>query len=256
MIDAQSKHPMDRCFEPSNMKRILRRFAATLIAITCFNLVQAQGYTSTFYTPAAGDAQYSWNSRYAGDTYTGVGANTVGAGSTFYSGTPSDTQYTVGIFMLPISALAGGELYSATLTVRSNGFSTWYYYGSASIGWLDTGSMILTGDVVADGLGPAAKSQPGGFQIYNSDIGGSAAAGNYYNYDVATYVQADLNAGRSFSTFVLSTSRDTSGSLHSAESGSGPMLVVLSSIPEPTTYAALAGVFALVLAFWRRRSSH
>ena len=247
---------MVRCFEPSSMKRTLYLFFTTAIALSFAGLIQAQGYTLTFYTPAAGDAQYEWNSRYAGEGYSGVGALTVGASSSFYAGVPSDTQYTAGIFMLPISALAGGELYSATLTVRSNGFSTWYYYGSGSLGWLDTGSMILTGDVVADGLGPVAKARPGGIQIYNSDVGGSAAAGNYYNYDVASYVQADLNAGRSFSTFVLTTSRDTAGSLHSAESGTGPMLVALSSIPEPSTYAALAGFIVLVMAIWRRRSLH
>ena len=244
---------MFRCFSPINMKRILHLYAASIIAISSASLGFGQAYTLNLYTSAAGDAQYDWNSRYAGEGYSDIGALTVGASTSFYSGNPSDTQYKVGIFMLPISALAGGELYSATLTVRSNGFSTWYYYGSGSIGWLDTGSMTLTGDVVADGLGPVAKARPGGIQIYNSDVGGSAAAGNYYNYDVASYVQADLNAGRNFSTFVLTTSRDTAGSLYSAESGSGPMLIALSSIPEPSTYAALAGFIVLVLAFWRRR---
>jgi ABC-type uncharacterized transport system permease subunit len=69
-------------------------------------------YTQVLYTPAAGDAQYSWNSRYAGEGYDGVGALTVGVATSFYSGIPSDTQYTAGILMVPIASLRGGERFS------------------------------------------------------------------------------------------------------------------------------------------------
>lgn len=214
-----------------------------------------QPYALNLYTPAAGDAEYSWNSRYGGDDYSGVGSLSLGASTFFYSGYPSDTQYTVGIFMIPISALAGGELSAATLHVRSAGFDTYYHYGSASLGWLNTGTTALTGNVVADGLGPLAKSPPTGMTVYNSDFPASSTDGTLLSFDVRSYIQADLDAGRAFSTFVLTSSRDTYGSLYSAESGNGPMVVALSSIPEPGTYAAILGIFALAAAFRRARSS-
>ncbi len=211
----------------------------------------------TLHTPAAGDAGYSWNSRYAGDAYEGVNALTLECSTSFYSGSPSDTQYAVGIFMIPISPLVSGTLFNATLHVASGGFSDWCYTypATASIGWLDTGNMVLTGDVVADGLGPAAKARPGGMTIYNSgDTATYSGAPGPLSFDVTAYVQADLIAGRSYSTFVLSASRDTAGSLHAAESGMGPYLVASSSaIPEPSAYALLAGLGAIGLSLVFRR---
>lgn len=228
--------------------RFLFLSAALGLAGNCLLHAQTTFY---LYTPAAGDANYNWNSRYGGDAYSGVGGSTINSSTSFYAGVPSDTQYTVGIFMIPISQLAGGSLYSATLHVTSNGFSYWWNYGTVSLGWLNTGSMTLSGDVVADGLGPAAKSMPGGLTVFNSDDASSGNPGAK-SYDVATYIQADLDAGRTFSTFVLSGSRDTGGSLSSAEGGQGPYVVASSSaIPEPSTYVSLVGLLALCLAFWR-----
>jgi hypothetical protein len=159
--------------------------------------------------------------------------------------------------MIPLAPLAGGDLLGATLQVYSNGFGTWYYSGrsTASIGWLSNAVSLptpLTGDVVADGLGPFAKSRPGGFLVYDSYVSGSGAAG-WQEFDVITQLQADLDAGRNYSVFVLSTSRDTSGSLASAETGMGPRVMALSTIPEPATVVWLMGVAALLGAVLRRR---
>lgn len=215
-------------------------------------LAHAQGSLFTLSTTSSGDAGYSWNSRYGGAGYTEVGALTVNASTSFYAGVPSDTQYTVGIIMVPIAPLTGGDLFSATLHVTSGGFTNWWDYGTVSLGWLDTGTMTLTGDVVADNLGPAATARPGGLVIYNSDVAASGDAGPR-SFDVTSYLQADLVSGRTYSTFVLSGSRDTGGSIASAESGNGAYVTAYSSaVPEPSTYAAVAGVAALAVA-WRYR---
>ncbi len=109
---------------------------------------------------------------------------------------------------------------------------------------------MLTGDVVADNLGPASQSCPGGFQIYNSDY--PDTPGLKY-FDVLSYVQADLTAGRAFSTFVMSGSRDTYGSIYTAESGSGPCIVA-TSVPEPGTISAMALGLSGMLLRRRRRA--
>ncbi len=147
--------------------------------------------------------------------------------------------------------MAGKDVRSATLVVNTLGFSTWYFYGSATIGWLDTGSRVTTGDVVADDLGPVASgSLPGGFWIYDSNNGDTPAGP--MSFDVLSCVQADLAAGRAYSTFVVSASRDTSGSIYAAESGLGPYIV--ASVPEPGTMSVLgAGLLGLLLR--RRRTA-
>lgn len=225
-------------------------------ALCLLGSVSLQAQTTFYlYTPTAGDANYEWNSRYSGEGYSGVGGSTINSSTSFYGGVPSDTQYTAGIFMIPISQLAGGSLYSAILHVTSNGFSYWWDYGTVSIGWLNTGSMTLSGDVVADGLGPVAKARPGGMKIFDAyDLANFSGDPGARTFDVATYIQADLDAGRNFSTFVLSGSRDTGGSLQAAESGVGPYVVASSSaIPEPSVLTVLAGLGALGLALVCRR---
>jgi hypothetical protein len=191
----------------------------------------------TLYTPEAGDATYGWNSKYGPYGY-GTGGKEMGVGLSM--GGSYGNDYTVSIFEIPIYTLAGKTLSSATLEIESLGFGTGYYYGSAAIGWLDTGTMTLTGDVVADGLGPASTGRPGGFSIYNSDFSDTPGT---KSFDVLSYIQTDLAAGRRYTTFVLSGSRDTYGSICTAESGAGPRLTV---VPEPASLCIL-GLGGLLL---------
>lgn len=227
----------------------IRTAAASAAILFWATLPLAAQQTFNLHTTASGDANYSWNSKYGPSGY-GAGGNALGVG--LQMNAPYGNDYTVGIFMVPISSLTPGTLISATLSVTSNGFGTGYYYGSATLGWLNLGATALTGDVVADGLGPAATSVPGGMPVYDSGGSPSGAAG-VMTFDVLTYVNADLNAGRNYSTFVLSGSRDTYGSIMSAETGSGPSILVISSIPEPATMALLAGALMLGVVAWRRR---
>ncbi|MHB0912688.1 MAG: PEP-CTERM sorting domain-containing protein [Armatimonadota bacterium] len=198
-------------------------------------------------TPTAGDATYAWNSKYGPYGY-GVGETTMGVG--LYMGAPYGNDYTVSIFEIPLAPLAGKDLASATLLVDSLGFGTGYWYGSASIGWLDTGTAVLTGDVVADGLGPASTGRPGGFTIYNSDYPDTPGL---KSFDVLSCVQADLAASRAYSTFVMSGSRDTYGSIYTAESGFGPRIST-EVVPEPATMTMLGmGLAGMLLRYRRKR---
>lgn len=203
----------------------------------------------TLYTPTAGDATYSWNSKYGPYGY-GTDATAIGVGLGF--GGSYGNDYTVSIFEVPIAALAGQTITSATLIVDSLGFGTGYYYGSACIGWLDTGTTALTGDVVADGLGPASTGRPSGFTIYDSGYGDTSGP---KSFDVLNCVLNDMDAGRAYSTFVMSGSRDTYGSIYAAESGSGPRIVA-DVVPEPSTIIGIISALSVntVGLLLRRRS--
>ena len=196
------------------------------------------------YTPASGDCSYSWNSKYGPYGYGAIGASTMGIyldlGGTY------GNDYTVAIMEIPISALTGQSLLNATLIVESTGFDTNYYYGSAQLGWQDTGTRTLTGNVVADDLG-SMKPLPIGYKIWDTYTVPDGAG--LKSYDFTTQVQADIDAGRTYSTFVLHGSRETFGSLYTSESGQGPRLVV--TIPEPATMVLL-GLGGLLL----RRRKH
>lgn len=186
----------------------------------------------TLYAPEAGDASYAWNSKYGSYGYT-TGASQLGV--SFYLGGSYGNDYGISIFEIPIASLAGKEITSAVLEVESLGFDTSYYYGSAGIRWVNTGTMTLTGDVVADNLGPAAASISIEYYLFNSgSVDGSAGL---KQFDVLNHLLDDLAAGRAYMSFVLCGSRETSGSIYAAESGSGPRLVV---VPEPMSLLLLA----------------
>ena len=220
------------------------RTTLAIVALLSMGAV-ASAAVSTLYTPPAGDATYSWNTKYGPSGY-GVGDQTMDVN--LYFGAPYGNDYRVSIFEIPISTLAGLTPTAATLKVNSLGFGTNYYYGSANIGWLDVGSLALTGDVVADDLGPASTSVPGGYTIYDTyTVAGTAGV---VSFDVLSCVQADLAAGRGYCTFVMSGSRDTWGSIYTAESGLGPRIEVV--VPEPATLAMLA-LGGLALMRGRRR---
>jgi hypothetical protein len=224
----------------------MKRNAFLSLAIAAVVLTNVSFAAITLYTPMNGDAQYAWNSKYGPYGYT-TGGTTMGVG--LYFGAPYGNDYTVSIFEIPIAALAGQTLTSATLQVDSLGFGSSYYYGSAQIGWMNTGANTLTGDVVADGVGSMSPT-PSGYEIWDTyDI---PEAVGIKSFDFTVQVQADIDAGRTFSTFALHGSRDTYGSIYTAESGQGPRLVVDypgASLPEPATLV----IFGAAVPFLLRR---
>jgi hypothetical protein len=204
----------------------------------------------TIFGQASGDVNYAWNSKYGPYGYT-QGATDIGVGLTF--GAPYGNDYTMGIIEIPITELQAATLTSVALKVYSNGFGTGYDYGSAGLRWLNPGAMALTGDPQADGLGPVLGSNSNEYQLWSSYVGEPAG---WYSFDVTTHVMDDLTAGREFSTFVLNGSRDTGGSIRTAEYGGGfgPQLVAV--VPEPQVWAlalAAAGCFLIRRRYLHRR---
>ena len=192
------------------------------------------------YTPSAGDCTASWNTKSSSIGYGSIGGNTMGVYLSF--GGSYGNDYTVSIFEIPIASLSGKTLSSATLEVDSLGFDTGYYSGSAQIGWFNTGTSTLTGNVVADELG-STKPLPGGYEIWDTyDLPNGAGA---KSFDFTTQVQTDIDAGRTYSTFVLHGSRETYGSIYTSESGQGPRIVA-TLIPEPATLLSLAFGFLML----------
>jgi hypothetical protein len=214
----------------------------------------AAGNTATLPAPLSGDAGYAWNSKYGPYGYS-VGGTELGVGLGMNGRWGND--YTVGIIEIPIALLHGGDLLGAQLTVNTVGnFGTGYNYGSVAVAWIDTGSMPLTGDVVADDLGALRGSMggAGGWKIWDSAV---PEGPMLKQFDVAIAVQADLTAGRAFSTFVLNGSRDTWGTIYAAESGPllGPRMVAQTTapVPEPGAWLMMIGGLGILGGVARSR---
>ncbi|HOQ04010.1 MAG TPA: PEP-CTERM sorting domain-containing protein [Anaerohalosphaeraceae bacterium] len=200
----------------------------------------------TLRTSPSGDAMYAWNSKYGPYGYT-IGTNEMGVGLSM--GGSYGNDYTISIFEIPIAALSGQTITSAILEVESLGFDTGYWYGSAGLRWVDTGTMNLTGDVVADNLGPAAAVVSIEYYLFNS--GTVEGTPGIKQFDVLNHLLDDLAAGRTYTTFVLCGSRDTGGAIYTAESGRGPQII---AVPEPTSLLLLA--FSGLLTAAKKRRTH
>lgn len=207
----------------------------------------------TLVATPSGDAGYAWNTKYGPSGYT-QGDTTLGV--MLQMNAPYGNDIAAGLIEIPIGALQGGDLLSAQLVVNTTGFGTSYWYGSAGMAWLDVGSRILTGDVVADGLGVLAAPAIT-WTLWNSD--GSAGPGDPTQkiIDVTSVVQQDLAAGRSYSSFMLTGSRDTWGGIYAAESGIGARLLATTTapVPEPATWFTLMAGLGCVGLLARRRGT-
>lgn len=225
------------------------RFVA-LVAVGCVcGVGLASGAEITLWATPSGDANYAWNSKYGPSGYT-QGANELGV--MLQMNAPYGNDYSVGLIEIPISSLHGGDLLSAMLTVNTTGFSTGFWYGSAGLGWIDVGAKTLTGDVVADQIGPLVGSPFISWKLWDSDEPGAPAV---KSFDVTDQVKLDLAANRSYSTFMLSGSRDTYGGIYAAESGQGARLLASTTapVPEPATWLTLlAGLAGIGLVVRRR----
>jgi hypothetical protein len=195
----------------------------------------------SIYGLPAGDLNYAWNSKYGPYGYT-QGGTDIGVG--LYFGAPYGNDYTMGILEIAITDLQSSAPTAVELKVYSNGFGTGYFYGSAGLRWLDPGSTPVTGDPAADGLGPLLGGPSVEYELWNSDYGQPAG---WYSFDVTAHVLADLTAGRDFTTFVLNGSRDTGGSIRTAEFGSGFGPQLAATVPEPRIWALLAGAAGFFL---------
>jgi len=134
---------------------------------------------------------------------------------------------------VPISQLAGGILSSATLQFYTpGGFGTGYYYGSVSMSHLNPGAYQPTGNIATDT--PHTWGGDYGWTVWDSYGAPPTNDGSpgWRSFDVTAALMADIAAGRSYSCFAMSASRDTSGSVLAGESGMGPRIVAQGEFPN------------------------
>jgi hypothetical protein len=162
------------------------------------------------------DGMQHYNSKYGADAYV-TGESTVWA--SLQMNAPYGNDYWYIFFEIPIAPLQGQTLTSATLQLDSLGAGTGYYYGSAYIRHLDPVDYLPTGNITVDD--PRPWGYDNSWTFFNTDGGPDGSPGTK-SFDVTAAVQADLTAGRSYSTFKLEASRDTTATIYASESGQGP----------------------------------
>lgn len=212
------------------------------LGLWALGAMAAHAGSVTLSASPAGDAVYAWNSKYGPYGYT-VGTDELYVG--LYFGAPYGNDYTMGFMELPLTGLNASQVEKAELRVYALGFDTYYWYGSAGLGWLDTTGRTLTGDVVTDDLG-GMHPAPGGWPIWSTDMPGWQPG--WKSVDVTSQILLDLDQGHAYSGFYLWGSRDTYGSIHAAEkSGLGPYLnVTLAPVPEADQWALLLAGLGLM----------
>lgn len=247
----QSYMAVDALMPVSLWKEVVMLFAANNVRSNFLGLgllvlgaLTAHAGNVTLSASPGGDAVYSWNSKYGPYGYT-AGGEELNVGLNM--GGQYGNDYTMGFMELPLTGLNAGLVEKVELRVYALGFDTYYGYGSAGLGWLDTTGRTLTGDVVADNLG-SMHPAPGGWAIWSTDMPNWLPG--WKAVDVTSQVLLDLNQGRGYSSFFLWGSRDTTGSIYAAEkSGLGPYLnATLAPVPEADQWALLmAGLSLLAL---------
>ncbi len=225
---------------------------ALAVAILGF-AVPAQANAVTLWASGAGDGTLHYNTKYGVDPYV-TGDPTMWANLQFNAPYGNDH---FNIYMeIPIAALQGATLTGATLQLDSLGAGNWWYYGSAYVRHLNPGAILPTGNIAVDN--PLAWGYDTGWVIFDTYAAfpwdGSAGI---KSFDVTAEVQADLTAGRSYSSFLLEASRDTGITIYASETpGQGPRIYAEggSLVPIPGAVWLLgSGLLALAgLRQWRK----
>lgn len=154
------------------------------------------------------------------------GTGTIGAPATFASG----------------AHLAPGDL-TGTLT-----FSAGLTLATGSI--LDFALGTASDRIALSGGSLTGPGSVGGVTLNLSDSGGFTAG----TYTLINYTSATLPSGYAADSFALGTT--IAGYTYNLSlSGNSLVLSAVSAIPEPSTYAALAGAAALALAASRRKNN-
>ena len=198
--------------------------------------------------------------------HTGTGTLTLTGAST-YSGSTSVSNGTVrvngsiagsGVTVQSSGTLGGTGTIGAAATFASGahlapGNSPGTLTFNAGL-TLSTGSILdfelgtASDQIVLAGGSLTGPGSVGGVTVNLSDSGGFAAG----TYTLINYTSATLPSGYAADSFALGTT--IAGYTYNfSRSGNSLLLsATASAIPEPSTYAVLAGLGALALAFYRR----
>lgn len=227
--------------------------------------IGAAAGTSLTLTGTIGEPISGWGVTYAGPgTVIVAGANTYSGATTIAGGTvrlANSTGSAFGTSAVTIDAdgtLTGAGSFSGAF--QNNG--TYAPGNSPTLASLSSFSQGSTGSLL---LEIAGRTRGSGYDAL--DISGSASlAGTLAVSFIDGFSASSLSAGTSFDLFDWGNVTGTFDSLllpdlagsgfvwnTSALYSSGILSVSASAIPEPSTYAALAGLAALALALWRRR---
>ncbi len=217
--------------------RLAGALAAALLALApaahaqtaVSNLGQSSGATATIGTYDGGGEE--WRRAFTFTTGSSASSfNFTGLTMTFNAASGSPGALTVALYSTfdPNTTAGGGSLLS-TLSLSS---------GSPT----SSGNSVFTG---------SATLQPS-TTYYLQFSSATAAAGNYYSYPVVGSGSEDAG-GLPGWTIGNSAYESNYNNTWTTLSGPGLFSVQASAIPEPSTYAALAGLGALGLALWRRR---
>ncbi len=237
-------------------------FAAQGSAAIVFNHTGTATFTPGLYASFDSTLTVTKNGSgtlvFAGQNSDYEGATWVNAGALLNNGTLDGTDVTVaagatlggsGFFEGDVT-LSAGAILAPGGTIDGVGTLTFeqdLVLNAATIIELQLGTLSDL-IVIDDGIltGPSA-----GFVTLNFSDAGGFAAGDYTLFDYSTGTVVDLDPG----DFVVG---DTIEGYSFSFLNVGSTLVArasLSAVPEPSTYAALAGVGVLGLAVWRRRRS-
>jgi len=220
--------------------------AATLLTTSAASSQAASVY---LWASGAGDGSFYYNTKYGGNTYT-TGGSTMYA--SLYFGAPYGNDVNNIYMEILIAALLGQTLTGAIIQLDSLGAGTGYYYGSAYVRHLNPGASSPTGNIAVDN--PFAWGADASWTFFNTD-GGPDGSPGIKSFDVLASVQADVAAGRSYSTFVIDASRDTGVTIYASETpGQGPRILASGETLVPIPGAVwLLGSGLLGLAGWRHR---
>ena len=185
------------------------------------------------------------------NTYTG--ATSVSAGTLRVNGSLANTAVSVASgATLGGSGTIGGLTTLASGAILSPGNSPGTITFTQGL-TLNTGSILnfelgTTSDLIRVSGGTlTGPTGTGGVTLNFSDSGGFAAGTytliNYTSATLSDFQASDVTLGSTVSGYTYNL----------ALAGSTLQLTAVSAIPEPATYAALAGVAALGLALYRRR---